>query len=160
VDLAQLAFAVDVVAVLGSIAVARRPGNRLDELRPVNLPQSLQLVVQPFVAARRSVILEVARQCGFGGGVGVVFAVGFLRERLAHRASDSGGQRLSPAASGLQPGLHAAAGTEKLPNPGRSVRIRSIRCYLPGMRVPRSSARMLKVQACPPSGCRTTRAGS
>ena len=39
VDLAQLALAVDVVAVLGAIAVAGRPRDRVDELRPVDLPE-------------------------------------------------------------------------------------------------------------------------
>src|SRR5262249_7674127 len=46
VDLAELALAVDVVAVLGPVAVARRPGDHVDELRTVIAPELLQLLVQ------------------------------------------------------------------------------------------------------------------
>ena len=52
VDLAQLPLAVDVVAVLRAIAVAGRPRDRVDELRPVDLPQARELVVQPLVPGR------------------------------------------------------------------------------------------------------------
>jgi hypothetical protein len=40
VDLAQLLLAVDVVAVLRAIAVRRRPRDRVDELRPIDLPET------------------------------------------------------------------------------------------------------------------------
>src|SRR5205085_6037913 len=46
VDLAQPALAVNVVAVLRAVAVARRPGDDVDQLRPLDLPQVRQLVVQ------------------------------------------------------------------------------------------------------------------
>src|SRR6185295_155352 len=52
VDLAQLALAVDVVAVFRTIAVARGPRHGRDERRPVLLPEPRKLLLQTAIAAR------------------------------------------------------------------------------------------------------------
>ena len=59
IDLAQLLLAVDVVAVLGAIAVARGPRDRRDDGRPLLLPQARELLLQSAVAARRDVVLDL-----------------------------------------------------------------------------------------------------
>jgi hypothetical protein len=84
IDLTQLPLAVDVVAVLRAIAVARRPRDGLDELRSVDVPEARELVVQPLAPRRRDVVREAGRHGGVVGEIVlVVVAFGFLRERLA-----------------------------------------------------------------------------
>ena len=62
VDLAQALLAVDVVAVLGAVAVAGRPGDRRDELRPLLLHELLELARQARESARRHVVARAGRQ--------------------------------------------------------------------------------------------------
>src|SRR5262249_8651754 len=61
VDLAQPFLAVDVVAVLGTVAVARRPRHGLHHLRPLDLDQGPQLVLQAAVAGWRHVVFDAGR---------------------------------------------------------------------------------------------------
>src|SRR5207245_9096994 len=63
VDFAQLPLAVDVVAVLRAIAIARGPRHGRYERRPLDLPQTRQLFVQPPVPAGRHIVLESVLQC-------------------------------------------------------------------------------------------------
>src|SRR5213075_2216609 len=73
---------------LRAIAVAGRPGDRLDELRPVLVPEARQLLVQPLVASGRDVVREATGQGRVVGEIAlVVVAVGFLDERFAHAVS-------------------------------------------------------------------------
>ena len=58
VDLTQAPLAVDVVAVLGTVAVPRRPRHGRHHLRPLGLPQVQQFLVHPAEAAGCHVVLE------------------------------------------------------------------------------------------------------
>ena len=57
VDLAQALLAVQVVAVLGAVAVLRGPRDGLDDLRPFVVEQREQLGAQPRITGRRQVVL-------------------------------------------------------------------------------------------------------
>ena len=59
IDFAQLLLAVDVIAILRAIAVARGPRHRRDDRRTLFLPQARELVVQSAVAGGRDVVLRL-----------------------------------------------------------------------------------------------------
>ena len=91
VDLAQAFLAVDVVSVLGTVAVAGRPGDRLDDLGPFVLQQMPQFALDVRQAARGHVVLHAARKTVGDLGI-VVFRVGFPGEGLAHDRDAIGGK--------------------------------------------------------------------
>src|SRR5690242_19158375 len=62
IDLAQPLLAIDVIAVLGAIAVARRPGNGRDELGSLGANETIQLAAQARESARRHVVARARRQ--------------------------------------------------------------------------------------------------
>jgi GTP pyrophosphokinase/guanosine-3',5'-bis(diphosphate) 3'-pyrophosphohydrolase len=108
VDLAQPLLAVEVVAVLAAVAVARRPRHRLHDLRPLDVQQRHQLRAQPRVARRRHVVARAGGQRRQAGGlverVGIVAfgaGFGFLREGLAHRGRDRSGAPRGEAPAGV-----------------------------------------------------------
>src|SRR5690606_32647129 len=87
VDLAQPLLAVEIVAVLRAVAVAGRPGDDLDHLRPLNGLQMAQLVLQPAQALGRDVVLRARRYCRRGvlailvvGGVVLLAGEGFAHQ--------------------------------------------------------------------------------
>src|SRR5262249_34988556 len=91
VDLAQPLLAVDVITVLRSIAVARRPRNGGDELGPLFLYEALELGRQTGESAGCHVIARADRQWRQRLDViGVVARLGFARESLVHRSTDAG----------------------------------------------------------------------
>src|SRR5471032_1143068 len=61
VDLAQPPLAVDIVAVLGAVAVRRGPVHDAHHFRPRHVDQFEQLVLDALVAGRRDVILRAGR---------------------------------------------------------------------------------------------------
>src|SRR5690606_17285540 len=85
VDLAQALLAVEIVAVLGTVAVAGRPGHDLDQIRALGLDQVFELGAQGVVASPRHVVGGARRQ-GRRAGVDIVFivTVRLFGERLAH----------------------------------------------------------------------------
>src|SRR5690606_32697379 len=89
VDLAQALLAVDVVAVLRAVAVARGPGHGLDQLGALEAHELIELDAQRVVAAPRHVVLAASRQALRGGEflVTVVGAVAFLHEGFVHLRS-------------------------------------------------------------------------
>src|SRR6185369_2826468 len=84
VDLAKAALAVDVVSVLGAVAVACGPRDGFDELRPLVIPQAAELVVQPLVARRRDVVFESDRLVVVELDAIVVITIGLFCEGFAH----------------------------------------------------------------------------
>ena len=87
VDLAQPLLAVQVVAVLGAVAVLGRPRHDLDDLGPLDVEQIDELGTQPPVALRREVVARAGRQRRRGDGAVVVVAivaVGLAGEGLVH----------------------------------------------------------------------------
>src|SRR6185312_1757669 len=56
VDLAQTLFAIDIVAVLRAVAVARRPGHGLDHARPLDPRQRVELGLERFESGARDVV--------------------------------------------------------------------------------------------------------
>jgi hypothetical protein len=89
IDLAQPALAVNVVAVLRAIPVARRPGDGLDELGAFDPHQLPELVLQTLKSPRRDVVLDAGRQQLRLVGQ-VVIDLGFFGESLAHPRFHSG----------------------------------------------------------------------
>jgi hypothetical protein len=83
VDLAQPLLAVDVVAVLGAVAVAGRPGHHLDHLWPLLAQQAAQLVLHAAMPVGGHVILDPGRdRRRLDGQLRLV--LGFLDEGFAH----------------------------------------------------------------------------
>src|SRR6185312_7119565 len=89
IDLAQALLAVDVIAVLRAIAIARGPGDGLDDLRPLDARQVAQLLAQPREAFRRDVVLGAGRQGGPALGRVLLGRIAFSGESLAHRGAES-----------------------------------------------------------------------
>ena len=92
VDLAQALLAVEVVAVLGAVAVLGRPRHRLDDLRPLVVEQRHQLVAQALVAGGGDVVLRARRQHRRGDVVVVlvVVAIDLAGESLVHGVAVQG----------------------------------------------------------------------
>ena len=59
VDLAQPLAAILIIGILGAVAIRRRPGDRLDQLRPLAAEQGLIFLAQPPVAGGRDVVRSV-----------------------------------------------------------------------------------------------------
>src|SRR5262245_37430116 len=61
VDLAQAPLAIDVVAVLRAVAIARRPGDNLDDLRTFDAAELLEFLIQTPESCRRHIIRRARR---------------------------------------------------------------------------------------------------
>src|SRR5262245_14971718 len=64
VDLAQALFAVNVIAVLRAVAIARSPGDRLNDVGALDFLQLGKFLLEPLKALRSNVIFGAGRQRG------------------------------------------------------------------------------------------------
>ncbi|CFW47466.1 Uncharacterised protein [Bordetella pertussis] len=84
VDFAQALLAVQVIAILGAVAVGRRPRHHLHDGRTLDVHQVRQLIAQARVALRRHVVARAGRQRLRLGQVVLVVAVGFFDKCFVH----------------------------------------------------------------------------
>ena len=72
VDLAQTFLAVEIVPVLGAVAIGRSPGDDFDQFRPFDIQQLQQLLLEPRIPGRRHIVLDGCfvrlHTCGCGDG--------------------------------------------------------------------------------------------
>ncbi len=83
VYLAQAALAVQIVAILRTVAIAGRPVHNLHHLRPLAVDQVIKLILQALPAAGRDVVLSGGGQAPLSRKI-LFRLVVFLGKRLAH----------------------------------------------------------------------------
>ena len=84
VDFAQAFLAVEIIAVLGPVAVGRGPGHDLHHRRPLHVHQVRQFVAQLGIALRRHVVARTRGQRLCFGDAVLVVVVGLFDECLVH----------------------------------------------------------------------------
>src|SRR5262249_2324415 len=77
-------LAIDIVAVLGAVAIAGGPGDGLDDTRPLGARQVVQLVLQATKPVRRNVVLAPRRQPARRFGQLLLRLVRLFDEGFAH----------------------------------------------------------------------------